>query len=39
MISIAPNHAVRKGQTGHFVGGITPGSGKWSAPAANELAP
>jgi hypothetical protein len=39
MISIAFSNAVRKGQTGHFTGGITQDSGKWSAPAANEVAP
>jgi len=39
MISIVFINAVRKGQTRHFAGGITPGSGKWSAPAANEVAP
>jgi len=39
MIIIAPNHAVRKGQTGQFACGITPSVGKWSAPAANEVAP
>jgi len=39
MISIALINAVRKGQTRHFAGGITPESGKWSAPAANEVAP
>jgi len=39
MISIALIRAVRKGQTGHFTRGITRSSGKWSAPAANEVAP
>ena len=39
MIIIALNHAVRKGQAGQFAGGITPSAGKWSAPAANEVAP
>ena len=39
MISIALINAVRKGQTGHFAGEITPSQGKWSAPAANEVAP
>ncbi len=39
MISIALINAVRKGQTGHFGGGITPDGGKWSSPAANEVAP
>jgi hypothetical protein len=39
MISIARNRAVRKGQTPHFACGITPSAGKWSAPAANEVAP
>lgn len=39
MISIAFINGVRKGQNGHFSGGITPASGKWSAPAANEVAP
>ena len=39
MISIAFINAVRKGPSGHFAGGITPNNGKWSAPAANEVAP
>jgi len=39
MISIALNNSVRKGQTGQFACGITPSVGKWSAPAANEVAP
>ena len=39
MISIAFINGVRKGQNGHFSGGIIPDSGKWSAPAANEVAP
>jgi len=39
MISIALIHAVRKGQARHFACGITPTKGKWSAPAANEVAP
>ena len=39
MISITRNHAVRKGQNGQFTCGITPINGKWSAPAANEVAP
>ena len=39
MISIAFISAVRKGQTGHFAPGITPDSGKWPGPAANEVAP
>ena len=39
MISITLNHAVCKGQSSHFTCGITPGMGKWSAPAANEVAP
>jgi len=39
MISIAFINGVRKSQNGHFSGGITPDSGKWSAPAANEVAP
>jgi hypothetical protein len=38
MISITRTHAVRKGLSGHFTCGITPSSGKWSAPAANEVA-
>ena len=38
MISITLNHAVCKGQSGHFTCGITPDTGKWSAPAANEVA-
>jgi len=39
MISIALNNSVRKGQTGQFACGITPSVGKWSGPAANEVAP
>jgi hypothetical protein len=39
MISITRNHAVCKGLSGHFTCGITPDTGKWSAPAANEVAP
>lgn len=39
VISIVFIKAVRKGQNGHFSGGITRDSGKWSAPAANEVAP
>jgi hypothetical protein len=39
MISITRIHAVRKGQSGHFTCEITPHTGKWSAPAANEVAP
>jgi hypothetical protein len=39
VISIVFIKAVRKSQNGHFSGGITPDSGKWSAPAANEVAP
>jgi hypothetical protein len=38
MISITLIHAVRKGQTAQFTCGITPEMGKWSAPAANEVA-
>jgi hypothetical protein len=38
MISITLIRATRKGQTGHFTCGITPSTGKWSAPAANEVA-
>ena len=38
MISIALIHAVCKGQTAHFACG-TPNRGKWSSPAANEVAP
>ena len=38
MISIVFIKAGRKGQTGRFAGGITPDSGKWAAPAANEVA-
>jgi hypothetical protein len=38
-MSITLNHAVCKGQSGHSAGGITPSMGKWSAPAANEVAP
>jgi hypothetical protein len=39
MIRIALNGARRKGYTGRFTCGITPSIGKWSAPAANEVAP
>lgn len=39
MISITRISAVRKGPSGHFTCGITPATGKWSAPAANEVAP
>jgi hypothetical protein len=39
MISITRNHAGRKGQSGQFTCGITLTTGKWSAPAANEVAP
>jgi hypothetical protein len=39
MIIITPSHAVCKGQSGHFTCGLTPHVGKWSAPAANEVAP
>jgi hypothetical protein len=39
MISITLNHSVCKGQSSHSTCGITPGMGKWSAPAANEVAP
>jgi hypothetical protein len=39
MIIITPNHAVRKGQNAPFSYGITLHVGKWSAPAANEVAP
>jgi|GEM_PF-4371924 len=28
-----------KGPVGRFTCGIAPGAGKWSAPAANEVAP
>jgi hypothetical protein len=38
MISITLMQAVRKGRSGHFTCGTTPGIGKWSAPAANEVA-
>lgn len=39
MIIITLNHAVCKGRSGHFTCGITLHVGKWSAPAANEVAP
>jgi len=39
MIHITLNCARCKGLTGLFSCGITPGAGKWSAPAANEVAP
>jgi hypothetical protein len=38
MISITLIHAVRKGQRAQFTCGIIPNMGKWSAPAANEVA-
>ena len=38
MIIITLNRARRKGHTGRFTCGITPGIGKWAAPAANEVA-
>ncbi len=38
MISITRNNAVCKGQSRHFTCGTTPGTGKWSATAANEVA-
>jgi hypothetical protein len=39
VIHITLNNARRKGQPGRFTCGITPNVGKWSAPAANEVAP
>ncbi len=39
MMSITLNHAVCTGQTSHFTCGIAPNTGKWAAPAANEVAP
>jgi hypothetical protein len=39
MLSITLIHAVRKGQRAQFTCGITPNVRKWSAPAANEVAP
>jgi hypothetical protein len=38
MIRITLNGARRKGPTGRVTCGITPSIGKWSAPAANEVA-
>ncbi len=38
MIRIALNGARRKAHAGHFTCGITPNTGKWTAPAANEVA-
>jgi len=38
MIHITLNHAPCKGLTGRFTRGTTPNTGKWSAPAANEVA-
>ena len=39
MIHITRNDARCKGLTGRFTCGIIPHVGKWSAPAANEVAP
>jgi hypothetical protein len=39
MIYITLNSARCKSSTGTFTCGITPSVGKWSAPAANEVAP
>jgi len=39
MMTITLNHAVCKGQTSHFTRGIARNTGKWAAPAANEVAP
>jgi hypothetical protein len=39
VIYITRNDARCKSLTGHFTCGITPSVGKWSAPAANEVAP
>jgi len=39
MIYITLNDARCKGLTGRFTCGIIPHVGKWSAPAANEVAP
>lgn len=39
MIHITLNNARRKGLTGRFTCGIIPRTEKWSAPAANEVAP
>jgi len=38
MISITLNGARRKGPPGRFTCGITPNTGTWAAPAANEVA-
>ena len=39
MMSITLSHAACKDQTSHFTCGIAPSTGKWAAPAANEVAP
>jgi hypothetical protein len=39
MIHITLNSARCKSPMGRFTCGITPSMGKWSAPAANEVAP
>ncbi len=39
MIHITLNYERCKGPTGRFTCGIVPETGKWSAPAANEVAP
>jgi hypothetical protein len=39
MIYITLNDARCKGLTGRFTCGIIPSTGKWPAPAANEVAP
>ena len=39
MIHITLNDARCNSLTGRFTCGITPSVGKWSAPAANEVAP
>ena len=38
MLHITLNHARRKRPMGRFTCGITPSTGKWSAPHANEVA-
>jgi hypothetical protein len=39
MIHITLNDALCNSLTSLFTCGITPSAGKWSAPAANEVAP
>jgi hypothetical protein len=39
MIHVTLNYARRKGPADRFTWGITPATGKWAAPHANEVAP